>query len=447
MGGIFISYRREDAAGHAGRLFDRLKARFGKAAVFMDVEGIDAGVDFVERIDAAVGGCEVLLAVIGRNWLEARNAQGMRRLDDARDFVRLETGAALTRGIRVIPVLVEGAQMPAEDALPVPLQGLARRQAVELRDNRWDADVEHLIHTLEPILHTSSAQPAAWRKGSAWLAATAILAFAGLGLGLLWQASAPAPGIPGEAAPAVTAAQPSVPAAVVEPPAPGENSGRVRTVTAPPPSPARPAAAPPAEPPKPPTLPPAAATPQAAAPTGAQPAETAARAEKAEASAQTAVSAAAVAKQPRVVIHALGLPTQRAFWNREQAPAYSARMAALYRERLLEHADGKIEVSLGGPGETARHLLEGPVQAREQACRESGAGTLWVALARQEFAISPADSAHWPELRLLVLACEGGERREQRVNLAPRREDVFPFSTDMGRAMSTFVREHLHLAK
>jgi hypothetical protein len=82
MQGIFISYRREDSAGHAGRLFDRLCTYFGKDSVFMDVEGIEAGVDFVETIEQAVGGCEVLLAIIGRGWLDSNNSQGDRRLGD-----------------------------------------------------------------------------------------------------------------------------------------------------------------------------------------------------------------------------------------------------------------------------------------------------------------------------------------------------------------------------
>jgi hypothetical protein len=159
MSGIFISYRREDAAGHAGRLFDRLKARFGKSAVFMDVEGIDAGIDFVETIDDAVSTCDVLLAVIGRGWLDARDDHGARRLDNPQDFVRLETGAALSRRIRVIPVLVEGVAMPPADALPEALQALARRQAVELRDSRWEADVENLIQKLEQALAGGAEKP------------------------------------------------------------------------------------------------------------------------------------------------------------------------------------------------------------------------------------------------------------------------------------------------
>ncbi|HKH49315.1 MAG TPA: PASTA domain-containing protein [Thermoanaerobaculia bacterium] len=146
---IFISYRREDSAGHAGRLFDRLRDHFGKDSVFLDVVGIDAGVDFVETIDQAVGSCDVLLAVIGREWLTCCDKQKQRRLDDPNDFIRVEISSALKRNVRVVPVLVEGAEMPPTEALPEDLQRLTRRQAVELRDSRWDADVAALIAALE----------------------------------------------------------------------------------------------------------------------------------------------------------------------------------------------------------------------------------------------------------------------------------------------------------
>ena len=151
----FISYRREDSAGHAGRLFDRLREHFGRDHVFLDVVGIDAGVDFVDTLDKAVGACDVLLAVIGRDWLSCCDKQGRRRLDDPNDFIRAEISAALKRDVRVVPVLVEGAQMPPTDELPEELKRLTRRQAVELRDSRWDADVEALIANLEKL----SAQP------------------------------------------------------------------------------------------------------------------------------------------------------------------------------------------------------------------------------------------------------------------------------------------------
>src|SRR2546426_8335791 len=154
MTGIFISYRREDSAGHAGRLFDRLTQHFGKGRVFMDVSDIEPGVDFVDAIDKAVGSCDALVVVIGRNWLTCVDAGGQRRLDDPNDFIRLETATALKRNIRVIPILVQGARMPKSEELPADLEKLARRQAIELSDTRWDSDVGQLIKALEAVLAT-----------------------------------------------------------------------------------------------------------------------------------------------------------------------------------------------------------------------------------------------------------------------------------------------------
>src|SRR4051812_49214807 len=140
MPAVFISYRRQDSAGHAGRLSDQLKAGLGSNRVFMDVDGIAAGQDFVEAIEQAVGSCDALLAVIGPEWLASVDAEGNRRLDDPTDFVRLEISAALRRNVRVIPVLVGGASMPPKEALPPDIELLGRRQAVDLRDSRWSAD-------------------------------------------------------------------------------------------------------------------------------------------------------------------------------------------------------------------------------------------------------------------------------------------------------------------
>ena len=95
MPGIFITYRRHDSSGHAGRLFDRLKKRYGSAKVFMDVAGIGAGADFIDAIERGVAGCDALVAVIGREWLTCTNERGLRRIDDLHDFVRLEIATAL----------------------------------------------------------------------------------------------------------------------------------------------------------------------------------------------------------------------------------------------------------------------------------------------------------------------------------------------------------------
>jgi hypothetical protein len=154
MRGIFISYRREDAEGQAGRLFDDLTAHFGRDAVFMDVAGIKKGMDFRRIIDEHVTSCGVLLVIIGKRWLSVTDGKGKRRLDDANDFVRLETAAALSRDIPVVPVLVQDAVMPTEQDLPDVLKNLAFRNGTELTHARWDSDVKLLIEDLRPYLET-----------------------------------------------------------------------------------------------------------------------------------------------------------------------------------------------------------------------------------------------------------------------------------------------------
>jgi hypothetical protein len=151
--GIFISYRREDASGEAGRLYDHLVARFGEHMVFRDIDTIDPGTDFVGRIEDAIGSCQVLLALIGRDWLTVRGPDGQRRLDNPADFVRLELTAAMRQGIRVIPVLVQDAQMPAPEDLPEPLKEFARRNAVKLTDDRWGYDMSRLVPVIERIVN------------------------------------------------------------------------------------------------------------------------------------------------------------------------------------------------------------------------------------------------------------------------------------------------------
>ena len=133
IGRIFISYRRDETAYPAGWLFDRLAQHFEAAQIFKDVDSIELGDDFVEVISRAVGSCDVLLALIGHQWLTMTDVNGRLRIDDPNDFVRLEIQAALTRNVRIIPILVDGAKMPHAEELPAALAGLARRQALELR--------------------------------------------------------------------------------------------------------------------------------------------------------------------------------------------------------------------------------------------------------------------------------------------------------------------------
>src|ERR1044071_4431516 len=147
--GIFVSYRRDDAAGHAGRLVDRLVEHFGQDRIFMDIDAIEPGEDFVTKIENAVGSCDILIAVIGRNWNSATSSG---RLDNPNDFVRLEIATALRRDIRVIPVLVQRASMPKPEDLPDDLDMFARRNAIELSDLRWQSDVDQLISVMEGVL-------------------------------------------------------------------------------------------------------------------------------------------------------------------------------------------------------------------------------------------------------------------------------------------------------
>jgi TIR domain len=151
-GGIFISYRRQETSHLAGRLYDRLADRFGEDQVLIDVDTIEPGVDFAEEIFRAVTACTVLLAIIGPAWLTAADERGHRRLDDPDDIVRLEVEAALARAVRVIPILVEGAVMPAREDLPESLAALARRNALPIRHESFRADAGRLVTAIERVL-------------------------------------------------------------------------------------------------------------------------------------------------------------------------------------------------------------------------------------------------------------------------------------------------------
>ena len=206
--GIFVSYRREDSSGHAGRIFDNLAAQFGQRQIFMDVDSIAPGEDFVEALRSAVGACDVLIAIIGRQWLTTSGGAG-RRLDDPNDFVRLEIATALERGIPVIPVLVQGATMPPPDALPQDLAKLSHRNALDISDVRWQHDVARLVDAIESIhtgqgksINKSTAGPrrkrsavSGPRPGLRQLAfgVTAVLLIAALIAGVWWWRGRQAP--------------------------------------------------------------------------------------------------------------------------------------------------------------------------------------------------------------------------------------------------------------
>jgi glycerophosphoryl diester phosphodiesterase len=151
-GRIFISYRRQDSAYPAGWLYDRLAERFGADQIFKDVDSIELGDDFVETITNAVGSCDILLALIGQQWLDIAGSDGARRLDDPDDFVRLEIEAALERKVLLIPILVDGALMPRGDQLPPSIAPMVRRQALELSPTRFRADTERLLDVMERTL-------------------------------------------------------------------------------------------------------------------------------------------------------------------------------------------------------------------------------------------------------------------------------------------------------
>jgi TIR domain len=158
-GGVFISYRRQEASHLAGRLYDRLADRFGESRVFIDVDTLELGVDFTEEIARKLDDCKVLLAVIGPQWLSASDQQGRRRLDDPNDLVRREVEEALARGVRVIPILVEGARMPHSQDLPESLASLARRNALTVRHESFRYDADRLIDTINRILHGEAPPP------------------------------------------------------------------------------------------------------------------------------------------------------------------------------------------------------------------------------------------------------------------------------------------------
>jgi TIR domain-containing protein len=183
---VFISYRREDSAGHAGRLFDAMAARFGDDHVFMDVD-LGPGVDFETRITQTIGESDVLIVVIGPKWATVARDENRPRLFEPRDYVRLEVETALARPeVKVIPVLVAGAQMPTGEQLPESLQPLRRRNALELSDPRWRYDTGRLVNSLaeqlgEPRPLPSRSERAAsrrrtWLMGAAGLAVVVVLA-------------------------------------------------------------------------------------------------------------------------------------------------------------------------------------------------------------------------------------------------------------------------------
>jgi hypothetical protein len=149
MARVFISYRREDSAAYAGRIQDRLERELGSDLLFIDVDGIPLGVNFVKVLREEVAQCGVLLAMIGPNWLDVRHEDGTRRLDNPTDFVRIEIAAALQREIPVIPILLDGTMIPKADQLPEDLKELTLRHGLNVRHASFHADLDKLILELK----------------------------------------------------------------------------------------------------------------------------------------------------------------------------------------------------------------------------------------------------------------------------------------------------------
>jgi hypothetical protein len=212
MSAIFLSYRRDDSAGFAGRLSDELEAKLGAGSVFRDVDDIRPGEDFVAAINSQLNQVSAVLVMIGPHWLAA-DSNGQRRLDKADDFVRLEIQAALASGKPVIPLLVGGVAMPIEATLPADIAALARRQAVVLSDVDWKTDVARLVASLNPKLAGSPQAGRPSRRLVLGLGAAALVLALAVALVRIWMpppspARLPAPTAPDALA---TPATPTLP--------------------------------------------------------------------------------------------------------------------------------------------------------------------------------------------------------------------------------------------
>lgn len=190
MSGIFISYRREDSAGFAGRLADALENGLGAEQVFRDVDDIRPGQDFVEAIETQLRAMDVVLVLIGPLWTDIAR-DGARRLADPDDFVRLEIRLALALGKPVIPVLVGGARMPAEADLPEDIRALARRQAFSLSDAGWKADVARLSEAIRPMLGVRRRAGPGRRTLAWWVAGAAMAGLLAILVHAPWRVEAP----------------------------------------------------------------------------------------------------------------------------------------------------------------------------------------------------------------------------------------------------------------
>ena len=163
--GVFLSYRREDAGPYARSLQLQLTQRMPGVPVFIDMDSIEAGLDFAEVIEDAVRSCAVLVALIGRQWAALTDEDGHRRLDNPDDYVRFEVQAALERGIRVIPVLIDGAKPLRQQQLPTGLHKLARLNAHKLSYDRYQDDADRLLDLIQRVLAKVAEEEKAGGQG------------------------------------------------------------------------------------------------------------------------------------------------------------------------------------------------------------------------------------------------------------------------------------------
>lgn len=489
MRGVFISYRRQDSQSAAGRLADHLKDHLHGVRVFRDVETIEPGVDFVEAINRALQSSAIMLAVIGPRWMSITDAAGRRRLDDPHDYNRLEVSAALKRSdVRVIPVLVEGAQMPATEDLPDDLKALSRRNAIELTDKRWDYDVGKLVETLDKVLSQGNSPepdpgPSIFQNATEWIKRKPVIAAAGvLGVALLafalkpgdaptgggetptLQAGKPATesttGIQVDAPPEKKPAGnieakpliPSSPVPMPKPPVldtvvPGKSVPPKTIIAAKPtPSPATPAAS------KKNSSVAAIVTPsklvqlntQESVVTQPKPAPVIPAAEPAKPSVASIAPVTKPAETPsqRVLLITWGQTTHRNFWSGLTAGEYSQRMSRQLESVLREQVTEKISIQARTSEKAARDMaIKQAAAAIGRACEENDVDWVFAAHAEETFAISSADSAFWPELRMVAMRCGQGNPATAKFTLAPRQGDSFPFSSEMRDAMRDFVKE------
>ncbi len=182
MGKIFLSYRRRNSQADAGRINDRLIKEFGPASVFLDVNGIPLGTNFINFLNQEVAACAALLAIIGEGWLEIRDENtGGRRIDDPNDYVRIEISEALARRIPIIPILLDNAEMPRPEQLPPDIRPLSSRNALRLHHELFHRDLDPLICELSQLSVFRAGDEAS--KSDWSLAALVVFAIIGLAIG------------------------------------------------------------------------------------------------------------------------------------------------------------------------------------------------------------------------------------------------------------------------